>query len=229
MNTVKGILNDPTKQEYATKLTLISVFLSIFGFFVSRRSWSASLKSRSKDRQLRVVGSKDVCSDKDESKFAPFDLVLLGFSVLRLGRLVAYDRIMEPVRKPFTQTLPDPSGAGDTVEPRGSGLRSALGQLISCPICAGTWISAGLVYGLKIFPEATRVFLSIMGAMGLTETLNALIEALSWTGQLSRSLAGSAEKQPQESINHLFTNNHNSGGQYYVGQDNEEYYRQGGR
>jgi hypothetical protein len=62
--------------------------------------------------------------------------------------------------------------------------------LIACPICSGTWIAAVLVYALQIFPSATRIFLAIISSTGIAELLNALAEALSWTGQAARKRAG---------------------------------------
>lgn len=157
-------------EEYATKMTLIGIFLAVFVAFASRRPI------------LR--------RNRKALNFKPLDLVLLAVSTFRLGRLAAYDQVAEPIRKPFTQTVPDETGAGETVEPRGSGVRRALGQLISCPICAGTWIAAGLVYALNLIPAPTRVFMTIMGSIGFAEILNALTEALSWTGEAARASAG---------------------------------------
>ncbi|MFN2224653.1 MAG: DUF1360 domain-containing protein [Anaerolineae bacterium] len=121
----------------------------------------------------------------------PFDLALLGLSSYRMGRLISYDLVMQPYRAPFTETVPDPTGAGDTIQPKGAGWRRALGELICCPICAGTWISAILTYGLELAPRPTRVMLTIMSATGLAELVNALTEWLSWGGQASREHAGS--------------------------------------
>ena len=125
----------------------------------------------------------------------PFDLLLLGFAVYRLGRLVAYDKVMESYRAFFTQTVPDPSGAGESVEPkRRSGFQQAIGELLSCPICSGTWIAAGLVYALALAPSPTRIFLAIMSSMGVGELLNAATEALSWLSQETRDQAGLIER-----------------------------------
>lgn len=132
---------------------------------------------------------------RERLELRPIDLALLGVSTYRLGRLAAYDKVLEPYRQPFTKTVPDETGAGDTVEPRGRGARQALGELISCPICAGTWIAAGLVYGLHLAPGATRVFMTIMGSIGIGELLNALTEALSWSGQAARTEAGSTQRR----------------------------------
>ncbi|MBN1220260.1 MAG: DUF1360 domain-containing protein [Anaerolineae bacterium] len=120
-----------------------------------------------------------------------FDFVLLGFSTLRLGRLVAYDLVTQPYRAPFTETVPDQYGASETVVPKPSGWRRVIGELISCPVCAGTWAAAVMVYALQVIPRPTRIFMAIMGATGVAETLNALTEALNWGSESSRKKVGS--------------------------------------
>ena len=120
----------------------------------------------------------------------PFDFAMLGFSALRLGRLIAYDLVTEPYRAPFTETVPDQYGTGEIVVPKASGWRRAVGELISCPICSGTWAAAAMVYALQIAPQPTRIFIAIMGAIGAGEILNALTESLSWGGESSRKQAG---------------------------------------
>jgi len=130
----------------------------------------------------------------EEFNFSALDLAMLAFAVYRLGRLVAYDVVMEPLRRPFTRTVPDPTGAGDTVEPYGTGARKAIGQLISCPICAGTWVSAILVYGLYAYPGPARVFLAMTAAIGAAELLNSVTEIFCWSGQYARELTGLREQ-----------------------------------
>ena len=156
------------RERRATYIGLTGLFLSIFTAF--------ALREEREDEDLNL---------------RPFDLALLGFATFRLGRLAAYDKVTEWLREPFTETKPDPSGAGETVMPEGTGVRQALGELISCPTCAGTWIAAILVYGLNIAPRPTRVFLAIMSATGIGELLDASAEALSWSGQAARKESGS--------------------------------------
>jgi len=154
------------RAEHTTKTLLTLLFLALFAAF----AWWQ------RDRIFQ---------------FSPFDLVLLSLATLRIGRLIAYDLVTEPIRAPFAKTVPDETGAGESVEPRGSGVQRALGQLISCPICAGTWVAAFLVYALIAFPQPARIFLALTAAIGLAEILNGLIEALCWSGQVSRTQAGS--------------------------------------
>ena len=66
------------------------------------------------------------------------DIVLIGIATFRLGRMIAFDRIMDPLRVPFSKVVDDNSGEGKTVVPRGSGFRQAMGQWIVCPTCVGT-------------------------------------------------------------------------------------------
>ncbi|MEW5870646.1 MAG: DUF1360 domain-containing protein [Chloroflexota bacterium] len=166
------------KLENATKLILTTLFMLLFAGFVY---WFA-----------RQSGGF--------AKFHPsyFDLALLGLAVMRLGRLVAFSQVMEPLRAPFVETVPDESGAGENVVARGSGLRQALGQMISCPICAGTWIAAGLTYGLYTFPDPTRLFLFMNAGIGIAELLHSLTETLSWSGSQARIQTGKTLRSIKE-------------------------------
>lgn len=126
----------------------------------------------------------------DVFRLRTLDLALLGLSTYRLGRLIAYDLVMEPLRRFFTETVPDSTGAGESVDPKGEGLQQALGQLICCPICAGTWVAALLTYAFYLFPGPTFVFLVMTSAIAIAELLGALTEALSWSGQYARTMSG---------------------------------------
>ena len=154
-------------QRQATYLTLTGIFLALFGIFAGREQRSG--------QRLNL---------------GPGEILLLCLAVFRGGRMIAWDHVTEPLRAPFAQTVPDSSGAGDTVEPRGTGAQQALGQLLSCPICSATWVAAALVYGLRLFPGPARLMLAIFGAAGAAELANAAAEALSWHGAAARQQAG---------------------------------------
>lgn len=157
---------DQKRREQSTYITLIGIFLGLFAAF--------SKREQSKHDQLKLSG---------------LDLTMLGLSSFRTGRLVAYDQVTKPLREPFTETTPDSYGTSQTTAPEGGGVRKALGALLACPTCTGTWASAFLVYGLRIAPGPTRLFLAFMSAIGLAELLNSANEALSWTGRAERKQA----------------------------------------
>lgn len=120
------------------------------------------------------------------------DWGLLALATFRMSRLVAYDKVMQTYREPVVEVVPHDSGAGDTTQakPELMGIKRALGELISCPICNGTWISAGLVYGLCLAPNYTRTLMTVMSAVGAAEILNGAFEAIQWNGELARHKAG---------------------------------------
>jgi len=162
------------RSEILTKIALSIVFLIFFAGFVL------------------TMNRLDLW---DQAEFQVIDLVLLSFATLRLGRLISYDLVMQPLRSPFTETVADSSGAGDTVEAKGSGPKRVIGELLSCPICSGTWIAAFLVYGLYLFPNPTRVFLIMTAVICFSDVLNALLELLSWSGKDARISTGIKERK----------------------------------
>jgi Protein of unknown function (DUF1360) len=70
--------------------------------------------------------------------------------------------------------------------PQGGGVRAALGELGTCPVCNGTWIAAAFVYGLRVAPKPAGIILAIMSTAGAREVLDAAGEAMQWTGQAKR-------------------------------------------
>jgi len=119
------------------------------------------------------------------------DWGMLVLATFRMSRLLAYDNVMQAYRSPVAEVVPHDSGAGETTQAKpGTGLKRAIGELVTCPICNGTWIAAGLVYGLNLAPKYTRTLMAIMSAMGATEILQGVFEALQWNGELARHKAG---------------------------------------
>ena len=152
--------------ERTAKLTLAAIFLSgIAGF-------SALLRGTD-----------------DQVDMHQFDLVMLGLATYRTGRLVAFERVAAPLREPVTETGPDASGAREAVVARGTGWRWTFGELLSCPTCIGTWVAAGLVYGLRLAPRPTRVFMAIMSATGVAQLLSEATEALTGASRSARRAA----------------------------------------
>jgi hypothetical protein len=161
---------DAARRENAVKIGLILFFIAFLFVFTA------------------ITGTERISQVFATLGF--IDFVLFGLATFRLGRLVAFDRVMEPLRSPVARTVQDLTGAGNTVEPKGEGGQQAIGQLITCPICVGTWIAAGMVYALIWYPEITRLFIWMTGAVGLAEILNALTEMLCWVGQRNRVMTG---------------------------------------
>jgi Protein of unknown function (DUF1360) len=94
------------------------------------------------------------------------DVLRIGLSSYKIGRLVAKDEVTSWVRAPVTR---DEEGT----EPEQKGPARALGELVTCPYCVGVWTAAGLSYALVLFPRETRVVTTIFSAQAVADFLNA--------------------------------------------------------
>ncbi|GAC1637896.1 MAG: hypothetical protein NVS4B2_26900 [Chloroflexota bacterium] len=103
------------------------------------------------------------------AQVSSLDVALLGMATLRLSKAISEDEITQVVREPLVDQ------SGDQASPQGEGLRYALGKLILCPTCTGTWVAALLTYALHLFPRQTRPFLAVMSASGISQFSDALL------------------------------------------------------
>jgi hypothetical protein len=84
-------------------------------------------------------------------------LVTIGLATHKLSRLIAKDRVTSFLRAPFVRYV-EPAGHGEVEEePRGEGLRLAIGELLVCPYCLGQWLAGGFAVGLVGAPDLTRL------------------------------------------------------------------------
>ena len=149
----------------ALKLSLVGTFLAIAGL-AGRR-----------DRRTSTLGD-------------PLELGLTSLAAHRIGRMIAFEKVAEPLREPFTRTVPDESGTDDTVVARGRGLRWAVGELLSCPVCVGTWSALGLLIGRMVLPGPTRFVTRVLATAGLAELNYLAVERLEWSARADRRAAG---------------------------------------
>ena len=100
------------------------------------------------------------------------DIALLGVATHKLTRIVTRERVTIPLRVPFTR-YEGRDGAGQVKEePRGHGLRRAIGTLVTCQYCAGPWVATGLAAGLLFSPRATRLFCAMLGAVAISDFMH---------------------------------------------------------
>jgi hypothetical protein len=115
--------------------------------------------------------------DKLPGQIGYGDIVLTGVATHKLSRLIGKDRVTSFLRAPFTR-YQEPAGHGELEEePRGTGLRLALGELLVCPYCLGQWVAGGLVGGLVFAPRATRVVTGMYTALTISDFLQMAYKA----------------------------------------------------
>jgi hypothetical protein len=99
------------------------------------------------------------------------DVLLLGVATFRTSRLLTRDRVTAVVRAPFTRYEGPGKGQEVLEEPRGRGLRRAVGQLIACPFCFAQWIGTALVCLELVAPRLARVVTATMTAVTVSDGL----------------------------------------------------------
>ncbi|MFH8802043.1 DUF1360 domain-containing protein [Streptomyces sp. NPDC017936] len=110
----------------------------------------------------------------------PWDVALLGAATYKAARLLSRDKVTSFLRAPFTRREGEALGAEVMDAPRGSGLRRAVGDLVSCPFCASMWAAGALVGAYAWTPRATRLVCAGFGAVTLADWLQ---YAWTWTQQ----------------------------------------------
>jgi Protein of unknown function (DUF1360) len=107
------------------------------------------------------------------------DLVLLGLATFKGARTIAGDEVASFLREPFVegeahQGREDPLGTGD--------MRQAIGELVTCSRCIGTWVAGGLTATQIIAPRFGRVLTWSLAAAGANDYLQAGFAALTSKG-----------------------------------------------
>ncbi|MFE9622638.1 DUF1360 domain-containing protein [Streptomyces sp. NPDC006527] len=110
----------------------------------------------------------------------PWDVALLGTATYKAARLLSRDKVTSFVRAPFTRRTGEALGAEVMDEPRGRGVRRAVGDLVSCPFCLSVWVAGALVGSYAWTPRATRLICAGLGAVTPADWLQ---YAWTWTQQ----------------------------------------------
>ncbi|WP_411149055.1 DUF1360 domain-containing protein [Streptomyces sp. A30] len=110
----------------------------------------------------------------------PWDVALLGTATFKASRLLSKDRITSFVRAPFTRRAEEGAGGEVNDAPRGSGVRRAVGELVSCPFCTAAWVAGSLVASYAAAPRAARLVSVGLSALTVADWLQ---DAWTWTEQ----------------------------------------------
>ena len=112
-------------------------------------------------------------------RIAPWDVVLAGAATQKLSRQLARDKATSFLRAPFVR-YQEPGSHGEvSEEPRGSGLRLAIGELVNCPFCLGQWTAGGFAAGMVAAPRLTRLLAMIYAAETVADFLQLAYAAAS--------------------------------------------------
>jgi hypothetical protein len=112
---------------------------------------------------------------------AASELPVLGLASFSLSKALAKEKVGSWARAP----LVDESDG----RPKGSRLRYAAGELVTCTRCLGTWSSLGLV-GLRVIrPREGRIVTSVLATAGINDWLQAMFSAATSKANVEKKLA----------------------------------------
>jgi hypothetical protein len=97
------------------------------------------------------------------------DLLVLSLATFKTARTIARDDVASFIREPFVDG-DEPVETGD--------LRQAIGELVTCSRCVGTWIAGGLTATQIVAPRFGRVLTWSLAAAGANDVLQAGFSAL---------------------------------------------------
>jgi uncharacterized protein DUF1360 len=113
--------------------------------------------------------------DRNPACQTGLDLAVLSLASFKAARTLSHDNVTSFLREPFV------SGAaheGDE-EPLETGdFRQALGELVTCSRCGGTWAAAGLAVSQILSPRFGRLLTWSLAAAGANDWLQAGFSAL---------------------------------------------------
>jgi hypothetical protein len=131
-------------------------YAAIMGTFAAGLA-GAALLAKALGREPRENGS--------------LDLLVLSLATFKTARTIARDDVGSFIREPFVE--------GEAEEPVETGdLRQAVGELVTCSRCVGTWVAGGLTATQIVAPRFGRVLTWSLAAAGANDVLQAGFAAL---------------------------------------------------
>lgn len=103
------------------------------------------------------------------------EFAALAGATFKASRALSRERVGSFVRQPFVE---GDAEIGEEEEPAGSGLQRAIGELVTCPRCLGTWTAAGLASAQVLTPRFGRLLTWTLGASAANDFLQAAFTAL---------------------------------------------------
>jgi hypothetical protein len=124
---------------------------------------------------LAIAGALAHLLDRDPREHDALDLVVLGAATFKAARTISRDEVTSFIREPFVEGV---AGEGDEHAVETGDLRQAIGELVTCSRCVGTWVAASLATTQMLAPRFGRILTWTLAAAGLNDWLQAGFAAL---------------------------------------------------
>jgi hypothetical protein len=147
--------------ERATAPPPYHAYATITGVFVAGLALSGGL--------ARLLG-------RDPRDQTWLDLATLSAATFKASRTIARDDVTSFIREPFVEG--DPRDSEDEQPVQTGGMEQAIGELVTCSRCVGTWVAAGLTSTQVVAPRFGRLLAWSLAAAGANDFLQAGFVAL---------------------------------------------------
>ena len=124
---------------------------------------------------LAIAGALAHLLDRDPREHNALDLAVLGAATFKAARTISRDDVASFIREPFVE---DEAGSGHEHAVETGDLRQAIGELVTCSRCVGTWVAGGLATTQLLAPRFGRILTWTLAAAGLNDWLQAGFVAL---------------------------------------------------
>ena len=113
---------------------------------------------------------------RDPQCQSALDFVVLSAASFKAARTLSRDQITSFIREPFVEGQ---AGAVEDEEPvHTGGMEQAIGELVTCTRCVGTWAAAGLAATQMVAPRFGRLLTWSLGAAAANDFLQAAFAEL---------------------------------------------------
>jgi hypothetical protein len=124
---------------------------------------------------LAVAGAVARALDRDPQCHTALDFAVLSAAAFKAARTLSHDEVTSFIRQPFVRGQ---AHSGEDEEPVQGGMEQALGELVTCSRCAGTWVAAALAATQVVAPRFGRLLTWSLGAAAANDFLQAGFTAL---------------------------------------------------
>jgi hypothetical protein len=124
---------------------------------------------------LAAAGGVAKLLGRDPRNHSTLDLAVLALASFKASRTISHDEVTSFMREPFVEGTAK-EGAENPVE--SGDLRQAVGELVTCSRCIGTWVAAGLAGTQILAPQFGRLLTWTLATAGANDWLQAGFAAL---------------------------------------------------
>ena len=124
---------------------------------------------------LALAGALGRLVGRDPQCQTPLDFAVLAAASFKAAHTLSHDEVTSFIRRPFVR---GEAHSGDEEPVPTGGMEQAIGELVTCTRCVGTWAAAALASTQILAPRFGRLLTWSLGAAAANDFLQASFAAL---------------------------------------------------